>query len=105
MINNLFVYILKAIIWLRYNVRITGLDDIEKKGKKYFFSHDIDMTEQKKERYISRIMTDNHFVKNLSIKGESVSIIFDKNTSEDEINQTLLYCSRVFNFESYKLIK
>lgn len=79
--------------------------DIEKKGKKYFFSHDIDMTEQKKERYISRIMTDNHFVKNLSIKGESVSIIFDKNTSEDEINQTLLYCSRVFNFESYKLIK
>lgn len=79
--------------------------DIEKKGQKYFFSHDIDMTEQKKERYISRIMTDNHFVKNLSIKGESVSIIFDKNTSEDEINQTLLYCSRVFNFESYKLIK
>jgi hypothetical protein len=79
--------------------------DIEKKGQKYFFSHYIDMTEQKKERYISRIMTDNHFVKNLSIKGESVSIIFDKNTSEDEINQTLLYCSRVFNFESYKLIK
>ena len=79
--------------------------DIEKKGQKYFFSHDIDMTEQKKERYISRIMTDNHFVKNLSIKGESVSIIFDKNTSKDEINQTLLYCSRVFNFESYKLIK
>lgn len=79
--------------------------NIEKKGKKYFFSHDIDMTEQKKERYIYRIMTDNHFVKNLSIKGESVSIIFDKNTSEDEINQTLLYCSRVFNFESYKLIK
>ena len=79
--------------------------DIEKKGQKYFFSHDIDMTEQRKERYISRIMTDNHFVKNLSIKGESVSIIFDKNTSEDEINQTLLYCSRVFNFESYKLIK
>ena len=79
--------------------------DIEKKGKKYFFSHDIDMTEQKKERYISRIITDNHFIKNLSIKGESVSIIFDKNTSEDEINQTLLYCSRVFNFESYKLIK
>lgn len=79
--------------------------DIEKKGKKYFFSHDIDMTEQRKERYISRIITDNHFIKNLSIKGESVSIIFDKNTSEDEINQTLLYCSRVFNFESYKLIK
>lgn len=79
--------------------------NIEKKGKKYFFSHDIDMTEQKKERYIYRIMTDNHFVKNMSINGESVSIIFDKNTSEDEINQTLLYCSRVFNFESYKLTK
>ncbi len=34
MLNNLLVYILKAIIRLRYRVRITGLDTIEKKGKK-----------------------------------------------------------------------
>ena len=33
MLNNLLTYILKAIIWLRYRVRITGLDEVEKKGK------------------------------------------------------------------------
>ncbi len=33
MLNNLLVYILKAIIRLRYRVRITGMDAIEKKGK------------------------------------------------------------------------
>lgn len=34
MLNNLLVHILKAIIWMRYRVRITGLDNVESKGKK-----------------------------------------------------------------------
>ncbi|MBN2591663.1 MAG: AMP-binding protein [Sedimentisphaerales bacterium] len=34
MINNLLVHILKAIIWLRYRIRITGLDNVADKGKK-----------------------------------------------------------------------
>jgi len=79
--------------------------EVVKKGKKYFFTHTLDMTEERKERYIFRIKQDNLFVKNLSIKGESVSIIFDKSATDEQIKSSLDYCTRVFNIESYKLIK
>ncbi|MFN3917256.1 MAG: hypothetical protein ACK4K0_05895 [Flavobacteriales bacterium] len=69
----------------------------------YSFSHNLNMTDEKKAVWTKRIMNDRKVIKIIEILDNKVFITFNEDIGEKEIEEAITYCVSKFGYQSIKL--